>query len=91
MRRNSDHTVVAAAGTAVQLHDSPARVKSIVIKARTGTIYVGESDVSSTNGVELKAGRSISYAFGDGSVPMSDFWIDGAANNDAGDWTAVLF
>ena len=61
-----------------------------MVKARTGTIYFGESDVSSTNGMELKTGKSLSLSFDKGSAPMSSFYIDGAANNDAADWVAIL-
>lgn len=55
-------TTVTTAGTRVVLASSQA-VKSVAIKAltsNTGTIYVGSSTVSSTNGFQLAAGDTIS-------------------------------
>jgi hypothetical protein len=53
---------VTTAGTRVALASSQA-VKSVTIKAlsaNTGVIYVGDSSVSSANGLQLLAGESIS-------------------------------
>lgn len=55
-------TTVTTAGTRVVLASSQA-VKSVAIKAlttNTGTIYVGSSTVSSTNGFQLAAGDTVS-------------------------------
>lgn len=55
-------TNVTTAGTRVTLAASQA-VKSVAIKARstnTGTIYVGNSSVASTNGIQLLAGETVS-------------------------------
>ena len=52
---------ITTAGTAEALASSTA-VKSVVIKAlysNTGKVYVGNSSVSSSNGVELEAGDAI--------------------------------
>lgn len=54
---------VTTAGTRVTLAASQA-VKSVTIKAlttNTGTIYVGDTSVSSANGLQLAAGDSISF------------------------------
>lgn len=55
-------TTVTTAGTRVVLAASQA-VKSVVIKAlstNTGIIYVGNSTVASTNGLQLLAGETVS-------------------------------
>lgn len=55
-------TTVTTAGTRVALASSQV-IKSVTIKAalaNTGTIYVGNSTVASTNGLELAAGDTIS-------------------------------
>jgi len=57
------NTNVTTAATRVTLASSQA-VKSITIKAKlanTGTIYVGDTSVSSANGLELQAGESVSF------------------------------
>lgn len=69
----SGRTTVTTAGTQVQL--SSNECKSITVKAlitNTGKIYVGGSDVDSTNGFELNAGESMSIEISN----TDKVWID---------------
>ena len=72
---------VTTAGTAEALASSTA-VKSVVIKAlysNTGKVYVGNSSVSSANGIELEAGDAIGIDIDD----LSKIYID-VDNNGEG-------
>jgi hypothetical protein len=89
---------VPTAGTAVQVDATTSatvqKVKSILFHARagnTGNIYVGDSSVSATaSSLELQPGQSVEISFGDGSVPLSTFYVDAATNGDDVDGVAVL-
>lgn len=82
---------VATAGTRVQLTSSDTIFSSIIIQAKsanTGIIYVGDSSVSSANGLELSAGESLEIS-GDlrnegqtDELVMSDLWIDASVNGE---------
>jgi len=70
----------ARAGTRSVLA-STQTIKSIIIKALSsnlGTIYVGNSTVSSTNGYELNAGESITLSIAD----LSTIYIDSSLDNE---------
>lgn len=89
-------TVVTTAGTRVQVNNTPRRVLSILFKGRdsnTGKVYVGDSTVASTAGVELKANQALNVRFLDSRVSgiFSDFWVDAATNGDIVDWIAILW
>jgi hypothetical protein len=94
MRFDSGITDVPSAGTAVQISNTSDKVLWIKFKASVGTIYVGKSDVSSTNGypVTTAAGLGLELDFGehDGSVLLSEFWVDGATNGDDAAWAVIL-
>lgn len=79
-------TTVTTAGTRVQLATNTC--VSITIKAlasNTGTIYVGNSTVSSTNGYQLAAGDSISADISN----TNKFYIDSSVNGEGVTWLAV--
>mgnify|MGYP001569389964 FL=1 len=89
-------TDIPTAGTRVQISNTPRRCLSITFKARngnTGSIYVGGSTVSSTNGVELRANEGKSYNFGAAGVSCSinEFYVDTATNGNDVDWFAVMW
>tara|TARA_R100001086_G_C11768401_1_gene240188 strand:- start:76 stop:363 length:288 start_codon:yes stop_codon:yes gene_type:complete len=94
MRFDTGHVDVPSAGTAVRLLNSSDKVLWIRIKAETGTIYVGRSDVSATNGypVTTAAGIDVEFDFGQygGSVLMSDFFVDAASSGDNATWAAIF-
>ena len=95
MRVDSGVTNVSSAGTAVQLSNVTNRVKRIVFKAlagNSGLAYVGESDVSASNGFELSAGNTLTLNFGEfgGSVPASIFYCAAATNGDKVSWSMIL-
>ena len=77
---------VPSAGTAVRVNNTPQKVLWIRFKAETGTIYVGKSDVSSTNGwpVTTAANVDLTFDYGaqGGSVKMDTFYVDAASNGD---------
>jgi len=67
----------------------------VVFKAlagNSGLTYVGESDVSASNGYELSAGNTLDLNFGEfgGSVPAKVFFVDSATNNDKVSWAMIL-
>ena len=89
-------TDIPTAGTRVQISNTARRVLSITFKARngnTGSVYVGGSTVSSTNGVELRSNEGKSYNFGAAKVsaPISDFYLDTGTNGNDVDWWAIMW
>lgn len=78
---------VTTAATRVQLNANRA-VKSVTIKAglsNSGTIYVGDSSVSSSNGFELAAGDTVSMDISNLNV----IYIDASANSQYVTYIAV--
>lgn len=78
---------VAAAGTRVQ---SPKNgtVKAVMFKARStnvGAIYVGDSSVSSSSGIELVPGESTHLNF-NGYEQLQSWYADAANSNDKVDF-----
>ena len=95
MRVDSGVTNVGTAGTAVQVSNVTNRVKQVECKAlagNSGLVYVGESDVSASNGFELSAGNTKTFNFGEfgGSVPANVWYVDAASNNDKVAWSMIL-
>lgn len=71
---------VTTAGTRVALATTQT-VKSVTIKAlnaNTGTIYVGNSTVASTNGLELLAGDTVNMDIAD----LATVYIDSSVNGE---------
>lgn len=87
------HTIsavtVTSAGTRVQISSEKRPVSSILFQAdpsNTGLIYVGDSTVSSSNGIAL--GAKDSYEVSGDERPsgldeliLSDFWVDASSNS----------
>lgn len=81
---------VASAGTAEQIDSTQIPVTSIFIEAsdtNTGNIYIGDSTVSSSDGIPLAAGQSLSL--GSDMIPrqadelyLSDLYIDADTNGN---------
>ena len=89
-------TDIPTAGTRVQINNTARRCLSITLKARngnSGSIYIGGSAVSSTNGFELRVNESVTYNFVAAGVScqMSDFWADTATNGNDIDWVAIVW
>jgi hypothetical protein len=72
--------VVTTAGTAVKVLTTDDGYYTLIIKAlstNTGLIYVGNSDVDSTNGFELDAGEETIIVISEGQL---DIYIDSSVN-----------
>lgn len=79
---------VTTAGTRVELIGSTTAIQSVTVKAlstNSGTIYVGNSGVSSSNGFQLAAGDTISLDL----VDLSTVYIDASANTQSVTYLAV--
>ena len=82
---------VITAGTRVQASHK-GNFKTAVFKARsdnTGDVYLGGSDVSSTDGMTLTPGESIQLQLAN-PVSTAQFWADAANNNDQVDFIGSL-
>lgn len=82
---------IATAGTPVQLNPADWQATSLLIQAdplNTGSIYVGDTTVSSSTGIALSAGQTLSItpdeirAHSEGIV-MNDIWFDTATGGNA--------
>lgn len=79
---------IATAGTRQQLTATSTAVLSVIVQAdslNTGKIYVGDSSVSSSSGIELAAGEAFVIEpqyFGDNEINLSDIYLDTATNNN---------
>lgn len=84
---NNGKTTVTTAGTRVVLASSTV-VQSVTIKAlaaNTGTIYVGNSSVSSSNGFQLAAGDTVSLDIAN----LNTVNIDSSVNAEGVTYAAV--
>ena len=100
----SGATQVTSAGTRVQISNSPRRVLYARAQGRdgnAGTTYLGGSTVSNTNGWSLVEptgtihGNVFEMWFTNTgprrtTVPLSDFYVDAATNNDYVEWLFIL-
>ncbi len=85
---------VTTAGTRVRLVASSLLASECVIKAlgaNTGIIYVGGSDVASSNGFQLAAGESVSVgqllqagalSRGEQRLDLTDIYLDSSVNGE---------
>ena len=81
---------VSSAGTAVQISSVDTPVTSIVLQAdvdNTGNVFIGDSTVSASNGIELTPGQSFELKSDqiprqDGELILSDIYVDAATNDD---------
>lgn len=76
---------VTTAGTRVRLHPSNLESRCLVIQAdsaNTGIILVGDVTVTGSNGIQLKAGDSVSITpdTTDIEINLSDYYIDTDTN-----------
>lgn len=72
---------VTTAGTQVPLSATSIGIVEVTIQAKfanTNNIYVGNSDVSSTNGLVLIAGATVTLTGGD----LNDIYIDSDTNGE---------
>jgi hypothetical protein len=80
---------VPAAGTAVQI-DSDTSIREYYIRAlpgNTGVVYLGDSNVSASNGLPLaKADGPIFY-----NGRLSELYVDAATNDDGIGWLEITF
>ena len=92
---------VTTAGTRVQVSTAAAyggKVKAIAFQARpqnTGTYcYVGVSDVAAAVGWTLTKGTTVAAMveldFGEGSLAITDFWVDADTNGDKVEVRAIF-
>ena len=82
---------VTSSGTRVQAAYK-GNFTTAVFKARsdnTGDVYLGGSDVSSTDGMTLTPGESIQLYLAN-PISNSQFWADAANNNDQVDFIGSL-
>ena len=82
---------VTTAGTRVQASHK-GNFNTAVFKARsdnTGDVYLGGSDVSSTDGMTLTPGESIQLQLAE-PISTAQFWADAANNNDQVDFIGSL-
>jgi len=80
---------VSTAGTRVQ-NPTSGNVQGIMWRARadnTGAVYVGYSDVSSTNGVHISPGDAFTVLF-TGYEKLQNWYADAATNSDKVDFVA---
>ncbi len=69
---------VTTAGTQVQFGNNACKAVSIkALAGNTGKIYVGKSDVASTDGYELSAGEAIEFAIDNTNRVWIDSSVDG--------------
>ena len=88
-------TTVATTGTEQRLSNTANRVLWLKVKALAGNsnkMYLGVSDVTSSNGYELAAGNEIEIDFktAGGSIEFSTVYVDAAADGDKACWAVVL-
>ena len=87
---------IAAAGTKEQLTTSELKVPDVTIQAKsinTGTVYIGDNQVSSSLGIELVAGDSIALqnddlGSADAKISLRNIWLDVSVN---GEGVTVLY
>ena len=88
---------VTTAGTQVPLRTNNIRAVAVTLTAErsnTGYVYVGDSEVSSTNyGFDLMAGDSytispVEFGLATAHISLKDIWLDVSVS---GDGVSVLF
>ena len=83
---------VATAGVRVQITSSNLACSGVIFQASTGNtgkLYVGDSTVTSSNGISLSPGETYTIASQsldgvmDAELILSDFWIDADTNGNS--------
>lgn len=97
-RTATDYTDIPSAGTQVQLgaalNLTPRRIVEISIRsdpANTGLVYIGDLNVSSTNGYFLQAGEEKVIDYRPGSEELGYWWADVAVSGNNVMWIAVFY
>jgi len=78
---------VAAAGTAEALKTTKTEVLAVIIKALPGNtddVYIGDSDVSSANGLVLSPGDPVAIPIDD----LAKVFVDVDVNGEGVSWVA---
>ena len=85
------------AGTAVRILNTKDKViwiKFTAPTANSGLTYVGDSEVSATNGYVLGAAggadATVELNFSPGSITMDTFYIDAASTGDNVSWIGIF-
>ena len=78
---------VTTAGTQVVLAAAQTVTQVTVqcLSTNTGSIWVGDADVSDTTGLELNQGESVTFPVGN----LADVWIDSSNNGDKATFLAT--
>ncbi len=82
---------VTSPGTAVAVVSSGNAISAVSFRARsdnTGAVYVGDSDVDSTNGYRLEPGDELTLSFRE-TIDLRRFFIDADTANDSADFAGV--
>ncbi|NIO44974.1 MAG: hypothetical protein GTN36_05485 [Candidatus Aenigmarchaeota archaeon] len=88
----SNTATVTSAGTAVPFSSTSKVVRSINIQAdvnNVGNVFIGSSDVDSTNGIELAPGNTMSIEApmmgmsGADDLDLNNWYVDAANSNDS--------
>jgi hypothetical protein len=82
-RLGNGQTDIAAAGTAVQLTSTVTPCKYVMVSTPNGPIFVGDSNVSATNGVAVTTGDAVRIDIDD----VSKLYVDGTNNGDDVNYT----
>lgn len=83
----SGQNTVASAGTAEAIGSSQAILSGVTVKAlagNAGVVYVGNSGVDSTNGLELSPGEQVFIEVAN----VATVYVDAATNDDGVSWIA---
>ena len=89
-------TQVATAGTAVRISTSTRKVKRAIFRSNqgnTGSVAVGDVDVSMTNGYTIEKTNTtppLVIDMADATEKISYFYVDAANNADYVDWVFVV-
>jgi hypothetical protein len=101
MRYDAGTVDVPSAGTAVQVLNSTEKVKWIRFTSRHGNtngVYVGDADVSATNGRELRPPEEANvtsqntmteyrpWQAASGTIAMNTFYVDADTSGNDIDW-----
>lgn len=88
-----DAGTVTITGAAQQISNTKDRVNVLSVTARAGNdgnVYFGVSDVTATNGRELRPTDNEKINCGEGSVLFEQFYVIGTHGGDYLDWTAII-
>ena len=84
------NVTITTAGTAVQVSSSAIMVNAVFVQAHEnnrGNVYIGDSNVSATQGIAIGPGQPFQYSGHPqiqllGEFLLSDVWVDSAEDAD---------